>query len=58
MMSGHLLGSGVVIYHSLQSGIVAHTFNLSTWETKVGRSLCIQSQSGLHSEFQDSQGTQ
>lgn len=31
------------------------TFNLSTWEVKVGGFCVVQAQSGLHSEFPDSQ---
>jgi hypothetical protein len=34
--------------------VVAHTFNLSTWEAEAGRSLS-PGQTGLHSEIQDSQ---
>ena len=29
---------------------------MSTWEAEAGRSLWVQGQPGLHSEFQDSQG--
>jgi hypothetical protein len=34
---------------------VAHASNPSTWEAEAGRSLRVQSQPGLQSEFQDSQ---
>jgi hypothetical protein len=33
-----------------------HTFNPSTWEAEAGRSLGVQGQPVLQSEFQDSQG--
>jgi hypothetical protein len=36
--------------------VVADTFNPSTQEAEAGRSLWVQSQPGLQSEFQDSQG--
>jgi hypothetical protein len=36
-------------------GVVAHTFNPSTWEAEAGGFL-VQVQPGLQSEFQDSQG--
>jgi hypothetical protein len=36
--------------------MVTQSFNLSTWEAKAGRSLWVQGQPGLQSEFQDSQG--
>ena len=40
--------------------VVAHAFNPSTWEAEAeaeaGGSLGVQGQSGLQSEFQDSQG--
>ena len=36
--------------------VVAHTFTLISWETEADRSLLVQGQAGLHSEFQDSQG--
>jgi hypothetical protein len=35
---------------------VAHIFNSSTWEEEAGRSLWVQGQPGLWSEFQGSQG--
>jgi hypothetical protein len=35
--------------------VVVHTFNPSTWEAEAGGFL-VQGQSGLQSEFQDSQG--
>jgi hypothetical protein len=35
-------------------GVVAHAFNLSTWEAEAGRFL--RGQPDLQSEFQDSQG--
>jgi len=35
----------------LQVGAAAHTCNLSTQETEVGRVLCVQSLPGLYSEF-------
>jgi hypothetical protein len=35
--------------------MLVHMFTLSTWKAEAGRSLWIQSQSGLQSEFQDSQ---
>jgi len=35
--------------------MVAHAFNLSTWETKADRSLWAQRQPGLCGKFQDSQ---
>jgi hypothetical protein len=37
--------------------VVVHTFNPSTWEAEAGRSLEVQDQSGLESEFQDSQSS-
>ena len=37
-------------------GMVAHAFNLSTWEAEEGKFLGIPGQPGLQSEFQDSQG--
>ena len=37
-------------------GMVAHTFNTSTWEVEAGGSLWVWDQPGLQSEFQDSQG--
>jgi hypothetical protein len=36
-------------------GVVAHTFNPSTWEAEAG-DFWVQGQPGLQSEFQDSQG--
>jgi hypothetical protein len=39
--------------HIYGPGVVAHTFNLSTWDAEVGR---FRGQPGLQSEFQDSQG--
>jgi hypothetical protein len=36
--------------------VVAQTFNPSTWEAEAVRSLWVQGQPGLQSEFQDSQG--
>jgi hypothetical protein len=39
----------------LLPGVVAHAFNLSTWEAEAGRFLS-QGQPGLQSELQDSQG--
>lgn len=40
------------------TGVVAHTFNLSTWEAKAGEfQLCeFQGQPILHSKFQVNQG--
>ena len=38
-----------------QLGVVAHPFNPSTLEEKAGRSLCVQGQPGLQSEFKNSQ---
>ena len=35
--------------------MVAHAFNLSTWEAKAG-DLQVQGQPGLQNKFQDSQG--
>jgi hypothetical protein len=35
---------------------MAHTFNPSTQEAEAGRSLWVQGQPGLQSEFQDIQG--
>ena len=35
--------------------VVVHTFNPSTWEAEVGRSLWVWDQPGLQSKFQDSQ---
>ena len=35
---------------------MAHSFNPSTKEAEAGRSLWVQGQPGLQSEFQDSQG--
>ena len=35
--------------------MVVHTFNRSTWEAEADRSLRVQDQPGLQSEFQDSQ---
>lgn len=35
--------------------MVAHAFNTSTWEARAGESLWITGQTGLQSEFQDSQ---
>jgi hypothetical protein len=40
----------------LRPGMVAHTFNASTWEAEAGGSLWVGGQPGLQSEFQDSQG--
>jgi hypothetical protein len=37
-----------------QPGMVAHTFNLSTWEAEAGR-FWVRGQPGLQSELQDSQ---
>jgi hypothetical protein len=37
-------------------GVVMHTFSPITWEAEAGRSLWVQSQPGLQSEFQNSQG--
>ena len=37
-------------------GVVAHAFNLSTWEAEAGRSLRVQGQPGLYRELQDNQG--
>lgn len=37
-------------------GMVVYTFNPSTWEAEVGRSLSIQGLPGPQSEFQGSQG--
>lgn len=34
----------------------AHAFNPSHWEAKADGSLWVKGQSGLHSEFQNSQG--
>ena len=39
-----------------EPGTVAHTFNLSTQEKEAGRSLSVQGQSDLQSEFHDRQG--
>jgi hypothetical protein len=36
--------------------VVAHAFNLSTWEAEVSGSLWVQGQPGLHIKFQNSQG--
>lgn len=36
--------------------LMVYTFDLSTREAKEGRGLCIWGQTGLYSEFQDSQG--
>jgi hypothetical protein len=36
---------------------MAHAFNPSTQETEAGGSLRVRNQPGLHSEFQDSQGS-
>jgi hypothetical protein len=36
-------------------GVVAHTFNPSTWEAEVGENFWVRGQPGLQSEFQDSQ---
>ena len=36
--------------------VVAQAFNPSSQEAEAGRSLCIQGQPGLQSEFQDNQG--
>ena len=36
--------------------MVGHTFNFSTHDADAGRSLWVQGQPGLNSEFQDSQG--
>ena len=35
--------------------VVAHTFNPSSWEAEAGGSLSVRGQSGLQSEFKDSQ---
>ena len=40
----------------LSKQVVAHTFNPSTLETEIDRSLWVQGQLGLQNEFQDSQG--
>ena len=37
-------------------GTVVPTCNLSTWEARVGGSLEVQGQLGLHSEFQAPKG--
>jgi hypothetical protein len=37
-------------------GVVAHIFNTNIWEAGADRSLWIQDQPGLGSEFQVSQG--
>ena len=34
--------------------MVVHAFNPSTWEAEAGRSLCVQGQPGLQSQFQAS----
>jgi hypothetical protein len=36
--------------------VVAHAFNPTTQETEAGRFLSLRANSGLQSEFQDSQG--
>ena len=36
--------------------MVAHTFDSSAWEAETSRSPRVQSQPGLHREFQASQG--
>jgi hypothetical protein len=36
--------------------VVAHAFNLSTWEAEAGGFLSLRPGPGLQSEFQDSQG--
>jgi hypothetical protein len=36
--------------------VVAHAFNPNTWKAEAGRSLNVQGQPGLQSEFQDFQG--
>lgn len=38
-----------------QAGIVVYIYNSSTQEAETGRMLQVQSQPGLHREFQESQ---
>ena len=37
--------------------LVAHIFNLSTWEVETGRSLWVQGQPSLQSKFQEFWGS-
>lgn len=37
--------------------VVVHSFTFSIWETETGGTLWVQSQLGLHCEFQDCRAT-
>lgn len=49
----YLCSQGVLNKDILKSGVAAHAFNPSTWETKTGRSLSSKP-AGSKSELQDS----
>jgi hypothetical protein len=48
----------ILKYVNTSRAVVAKAFNLSTWEVEAGRFLIsrVRGQTGLQSEFQDSQG--
>jgi uncharacterized membrane protein len=41
----------------MKLGIVVHTFNVSSQDTKTGRSLRVQGQPGLYNKFLASEGS-
>ena len=44
------------IFFGGEPGVVAHTFNPSTWEAEADGYLWVQDQAGPQSQLQDSQG--
>jgi hypothetical protein len=48
--------SNLLLLSSVKRLVVVYTFNLSTQEAEADRSLWVQRQPGLQSEFQDSPG--
>jgi hypothetical protein len=45
-----------ILRNNILPGMVVYNFNPNTWKAEVGRSLQIQGQPGLPSQFHDSQG--